>query len=522
MAKAKTKAAASSSPLDENVVAHEIAPEREGDEGRDHETVSTVAILLVGIMLRFYDLALKPLHHDEGVNGFFLRRLIDDGVYKYDPANYHGPTLYYFSLLSSWVLGLNTFAVRSVVALFGVGILALLLSFRRDLGVIPTLCAIALLAVSPGMVFQSRYFIHETLLVFFTVALVICAWRYLQTERAGWILGAFASAGMMFATKETAFISWGVLVLAALSTRFYVRLRKVSDPTSDERNRGTWRRRLLHALAGLALFVLINVILYSSFFTYAEGIKAAISTFAIWARTGEQHHVHSWWTYLQWLSKLELPLLVLGAAGALLAFWKPRSGLVVFTAFWAVGMIAAYSLIPYKTPWLMLNFLPPLAILAGCAVHQIGARLRPGVAVVLFVAVALGFSSYQSIRLNFYRYDDESMPYVYAPTAREFLQMISKVREISATIGAREDTPIAVVYSDYWPMPWYLPDYTRVSYHGQMAPTTDPIVIGSDAQEPLLKQQLGDYVRLGSWKQRNGLQPVVYVRRELAGVLGVP
>ncbi|MBC8079972.1 MAG: hypothetical protein H7X86_06485 [Gorillibacterium sp.] len=140
----------------------------------------------------------------------------------------------------------------------------------------------------------------------------------------------------------------------------------------------------------------------------------------------------------------------------------------------------------------------------------------------MFLIVALGFSSYQSIRLNFYRYDDESMPYVYAPTAREFLQMISKVREISATIGTREDTPIAVVYSDYWPMPWYLPDYTRVSYHGQLTPTTDPIVIGSDGQEPLLKQQLVDYVRVGSWKQRNGLQPVVYVRRELAGVLGVP
>ena len=43
-------------------------------------------------------LALKPLHHDEGVNGFFLTNLFRDGVYKYDPANYHGPTLYYIAL----------------------------------------------------------------------------------------------------------------------------------------------------------------------------------------------------------------------------------------------------------------------------------------------------------------------------------------------------------------------------------------------------------------------------------------
>jgi hypothetical protein len=28
-------------------------------------------------------------------------------------------------------------------------------------------------------------------------------------------------------------------------------------------------------------------------------------------------------------------------------------------------LIAAYSLIPYKTPWLMLNFVVPLALIAG-------------------------------------------------------------------------------------------------------------------------------------------------------------
>jgi len=38
-----------------------------------------------------------PLHHDEGVNGNFLVRLVREGAYNYDPANYHGPTLYYFA-----------------------------------------------------------------------------------------------------------------------------------------------------------------------------------------------------------------------------------------------------------------------------------------------------------------------------------------------------------------------------------------------------------------------------------------
>src|SRR5687768_6410098 len=59
---------------------------------------SAVFITALATFLRFYWLELKPFHHDEGVNGWFLRTLFKEGVYKYDPANYHGPTLYYISL----------------------------------------------------------------------------------------------------------------------------------------------------------------------------------------------------------------------------------------------------------------------------------------------------------------------------------------------------------------------------------------------------------------------------------------
>ena len=60
---------------------------------------ASVSILFVAAFLRLYDLNLVPLHHDEGVNGNFLVRLVREGVYHYDPANYHGPTLYYFAAL---------------------------------------------------------------------------------------------------------------------------------------------------------------------------------------------------------------------------------------------------------------------------------------------------------------------------------------------------------------------------------------------------------------------------------------
>ena len=54
------------------------------------------------MFLRFYNLPLKPLHSDEAVNGLFLTRLVvPPHQYRYDPANYHGPTLFYAAWLST-------------------------------------------------------------------------------------------------------------------------------------------------------------------------------------------------------------------------------------------------------------------------------------------------------------------------------------------------------------------------------------------------------------------------------------
>ena len=46
----------------------------------------------------------------------------------------------------------------------------------------------------------------------------------------------------------------------------------------------------------------------------------------------------------------------------MLAVLKPARRFALFAALWAFGLIAAYSLIAYKTPWLSLNFVVPLAL----------------------------------------------------------------------------------------------------------------------------------------------------------------
>src|SRR5687767_71846 len=154
---------------------------------------SCVLITAVASFLRFFWLELKPLHHDEGVNGWFLTTLFNDGTYKYDPANYHGPTLYYISLFFAEVFGLNTIAVRSSVAIWGVLIVILAFFLRRYIGNIGSLFAALFLALSPGMVYISRYFIHEMFFVFLGLGLVIAVAFFIERERPG-LLAIFWTA----------------------------------------------------------------------------------------------------------------------------------------------------------------------------------------------------------------------------------------------------------------------------------------------------------------------------------------
>ncbi len=188
--------------------------------------VASAAILIEGALLRLYELQLNPLHQDEGVNGFFILRLFREGFYQYDPANYHGPSLYYFALPISYLFGLNTFALRLVTVLFGIGTIWLILCLRRYTGSIGALASAALVAVSPGAVYMSRYFIHESLFVFFTLGFIVAMLRYCDTSKAVYLFAASASAALLFATKETAGLSVGVLVTAFFATALFVKIRK--------------------------------------------------------------------------------------------------------------------------------------------------------------------------------------------------------------------------------------------------------------------------------------------------------
>ena len=159
---------------------------------------------------------------------------------------------------------------------------------------------------------------------------------------------------------------------------------------------------------------------------FPQGLIDSLATFTIWAQHGEQTQVQPFTKYLEWMIPLDLPILALGVAGGLIVAIRARNRLTVIIGLWAAGITTAYSLIQYKTPWIVVNMLIPLALLAGLAVEELW-HSRARLAVPVVVVAALAASGYQAIDLNFNRYDDQTEAYVYVHSTRDMLALVDEI-----------------------------------------------------------------------------------------------
>ncbi len=581
-------------------------------EKKQNDTVwlaSCAFVTAVAAFLRFYDLGLKPFHHDEGVNGYFLTSLFRDGMYRYDPANYHGPTLYYISLVFSKVFGLNTISVRASVAVFGVLTVVLAFFLRSFIGKFGALAAAAFLALSPGMVFISRYFIHEIFFIFLSLAFVLSILFFIRNKEAGpfavvwmallllvcflpsgillagyfggdsatavwafragffiieavlvflvmrmllawrggrpiYMLLASASAALMFSTKETTFITLGTMLIAIPCVLIWQKLYGTRPAEFDDgdavitwsnfRNAAGEGSELLMLIGATALvFIYVNALFFSSFFTYPDGIKKAFEAYAIWTQTGTKDHTQSgFWAYLKWAfgsnqrgSKLETAVeaavIILSALGTALAFFIGRNRVAMFIGLWALGLFLAYSLIPYKTPWLALSFLLPMCIIAGYGINELISWKNPA---IRYGGIALGVAAclllgYQSYGLNFVNYDNNDRTYVYAHTKREFLAMMSRIEHYAAKSGKGQEATIDIMSPDYWPMVWYTNDLPKAVYHGRMTDNSNAEVIvakKNDQDREVIARYASKYKFEGIYPLRPGVDLVLLVRNDLA------
>jgi uncharacterized protein (TIGR03663 family) len=312
-------------------------------------------IIALGALLRFLFLSMKPPHFDEGINGWFVDQMVKNGFYRYDPTNYHGPLHFYILLISQSLFGRHIWALRLPVVLASIGSIFVALKFEPLAGRrISRLAALAM-AISPGFIFYGRYAIHEVWLLLFSMLFVLGLlglWRF-GTRGYLWCVG-IGLTGMIL-TKETYIIHIGCALIAAVVLQVSHWLTPMPEV---KRARQHWDLTDLAIVAGTGLFFI--VFFYSGTFLNWSGVKGLYETFAVWYQTGSKGNGHEkpWPYWLELTMRYEWPVFIGLMLCLVCQFFK--NYVIRYLAIYGVGVFAAYSIIHYKTPWIIISIVWPL------------------------------------------------------------------------------------------------------------------------------------------------------------------
>jgi uncharacterized protein (TIGR03663 family) len=437
------------------------------------------------------------MHTDEAVNAYILGQLLSGESFNYDPQDRHGPALAVLALPLARMQGATAFSdlteseLRMTSVLAGTITILLFGAAVEIFGFLRCLIAALLFAGASLPVYYDRYFIHESLFGAATFGLIVFGFRAIKRDSVGQAALAGACAALMLACKETAILHFCALAGAAFVFRIWNLRGKGFG--------GSLRPKAV--MAASVVFLLLSVILFTWFCRNWKALAALLHAVPdLVMRAGGEGHQKPFWYYAQlltggWSGGI---LFALACIGIYQTTRKRDPSPYGFLAHYAFFLAAVYSLIPYKTPWLALNFWLPITLFAARAVESLwriaAKRLTHRAAIAAlgtlgtFAAAMIAVDTRQRV---FVHPADETNPYAYAHTSEDLLGLPPEI-EALARRNAIAAPRIAVIASDPWPLPWYLRHFSEVGFWqpGQEVGEANFYITSTEAAE-----QYGDRLR---------------------------
>jgi uncharacterized protein (TIGR03663 family) len=461
-------------------------------------------LLLVLVIARFYDLEIRPPHHDEAVNGWFVDGMFKKGFYQYDPHNYHGPLYFYFLAFSEMLFGRSLHALRFVTVFFGALLTFIPFLYRRWIGEKAAWIGAFVLALSPAVVFYSRYAIHEVPFSFFT-ALFFYFWLRAREEEFSWkiLLGLGLSLGTLACLKENFVIFLGCLFIAEVMTRVYGKEFKFPKKYSY--------------YAGMSLIgFLIVAVVYSAFGRDPDGISNFFQAFNFWSETGTKGNGHQkpfeYWFKV--FGSYEWATLI-GVFLSVLALKKVPSPIRLLSVM-SMGLLMAYSIVNYKTPWCLLSFQWGFVLIFAYWCSQYWKKYQTWI-MILFGIIAVQ-SAYQAIDVSYVNVDSENSYYIYGQTYRDIMPPIQKILDqVRADSVQKNNIKIQIISGYTWPLPFLLGELNQVAYHNeQNAPErldADYVFIDESLEAKFAMRIMGSYSR-EVYRARQWASPMVIFKKQ--------
>ena len=219
-----------------------------------------LSLIVLALLMRLWELGGRTMHYDEAIHVHYAWRLVNSSgaiggwpwIFGTDFIHspwMHGPFQIEFTAFIFRIFGDSDFTSRLGYALFGAALVGLPYFLRDYLGRAGALLAGVMLALSPAMLYFSRFGRNDILMAFWATALLVLMWRYLHEGKTRYLYLASVVLAFMFGTKETAYI----VALIFGGTMFFLAVPEFTN----------WAlgRKSLSQMAGPAGFFLLLITL---------------------------------------------------------------------------------------------------------------------------------------------------------------------------------------------------------------------------------------------------------------------
>jgi len=478
-----------------------------------------IAIVILSLILRFYNLDLRPFHHDEAVHGWFTVKILNTGDYHYQPWA-HGPLQYYITAVVFQLFGATEFIGRVIPALVGVLLVASAYPLRRYIGDYGSLFLALFFAISPSILYYSRFFRNDIYIALFTILILIAILKYLDTEKLYWAASAGIIAALAASTKENAyivlfiFVSFAILYL--IRERNHLKIREII------------KTNLPTLLSAVVAGLIVYFILYSFFLQHpSDPIHAIPDALGHWSNyTGGPSG--PFYFFIPLMALYELPILIFGILGIVYYWFREKGNVMMlfFSYYFAVSMIIHAS-IHEKAPWLTIHLILPLAIIAASYIDKLMQMEwnRAKKVLTAILGITLVFMTVNSLALNYSRFVDPAEPMLQAAQPNmQFAEMMAVAERIASETGGYNTSIIVTDNKLETQLLWKLRDFKKVRWRVDINSTLDaPLIFVHDLDADIVEANLGGkgYSRMDArilqwyWWKSSDATPQFVVLREM-------
>ncbi len=226
-------------------------------------------IVLLGFILRVWNLSDRPIHHDESLHGVYsLYYLFDPKThfYKYDPL-LHGPFLYNITPWFFWIFDISKWSLRLPSALIGTLLITTPMLLRKYLTQKTIILISLIIATGPSFIYWSRFLRHDSF-VFLSLYLILLSLTTLPKIIKAPIIGL--AAGIHFATKENFFIHLLFMITLIIFEKV-ITYKRGSKYLISSQLKNFFINYRKSFILGLILIFLCGYFFYSAGFVYSKG-----------------------------------------------------------------------------------------------------------------------------------------------------------------------------------------------------------------------------------------------------------